>query len=64
MPKPQNEDVKVRTPAEQQEGAERRQDTAGESHEGAPGYGQPPKEAREAPLPEQNWGSGSKESEE
>ena len=53
----QDTEPKVRTPAEQQNDAERRHGTAGESHEGSPGYGQPPEDAREAPLPEQGWGT-------
>ena len=34
---------------------EREQDKPQESHEGIPGYGQPPDEVREKQLPNQKW---------
>ena len=34
---------------------ERESDKLQESHEGMPGYGQPPEEVREKKLPDQKW---------
>jgi hypothetical protein len=35
--------------------AEPRPSTSQESHEGLPGYGQPPEQVRERKLPDQKW---------
>jgi hypothetical protein len=34
---------------------ERKPDNLKESHEGSPGYGQPPEDVREKKLPDQKW---------
>ena len=45
-----------RKPEETREAdAERPQSRPQESHEGSPGYGQPPEEVRDKPLPDQKW---------
>ena len=51
---------KEQTPQETREAdterkEERRQDKPQESHEGSPGYGQPPGDVRENQLPDQKW---------
>lgn len=41
--------------AEREERPDARPDLPQESHEGMPGYGQPPADVREKKLPDQKW---------